>query len=101
MIIRFAASIESEIDEIRRHYDEQDPGRGDDFLERLFAALEYVEEDPWRCPFEETNPTSREIRRQLVRGYPYRVIFEPEDDAVLIVAVAHHSRRPGYWRHRR
>jgi plasmid stabilization system protein ParE len=37
-----------------------------------------------------------------LRRFPYLIIYEvwPED-SVLIVAVAHTSRRPGYWRRRR
>jgi toxin ParE1/3/4 len=34
--------------------------------------------------------------------FPYLLIIEQrQDDSVLIVAVAHTSRRPGYWRRRR
>lgn len=33
--------------------------------------------------------------------FPYLLIFRPVDsDTVLVLAVAHTSRRPGYWRRR-
>ncbi len=36
-----------------------------------------------------------------VRRFPYTLIYETRDDGqILIVAVAHGSRRPGYWRRR-
>jgi hypothetical protein len=40
------------------------------------------------------------IRSKSVRGYPYRVIYAMEPDAIFIIAFAHDSRRPGYWQGR-
>ena len=37
-----------------------------------------------------------------VRQFPYVLIFrEQSPDVIMVVAVAHTSRRPGYWRGRR
>ncbi len=41
-----------------------------------------------------------DIRRCLVHIFPYAVLFTVESDYVLIIAVMHCSREPGYWRHR-
>jgi toxin ParE1/3/4 len=40
-------------------------------------------------------------RYARVSRFPYVLIFRPVDEGtILIVAVAHTSRRPGYWRRR-
>ena len=39
-------------------------------------------------------------RMRLVRKFPYGVIFKRYSNHILIVAVAHLSRKPGYWRRR-
>ncbi len=39
-------------------------------------------------------------RMRLVRKFPYGVIFKSYSDRILIVAVTHLSRKPGYWRRR-
>lgn len=39
-------------------------------------------------------------RRYLLRRYPFGVIYRIEPERILIVAVAHGHRRPGYWRDR-
>ncbi|WP_407936397.1 hypothetical protein [Limnochorda pilosa] len=39
-------------------------------------------------------------RRVLVRGFPYQVVYHLRPDEIVIVAVAHLKRRPGYWRNR-
>ena len=36
----------------------------------------------------------------FVRLFPYRVFFTIERDYVLIIAVAHDKREPGYWKNR-
>ena len=39
-------------------------------------------------------------RRYLLRRFPFSVIYRIEPNRILIVAVAHGRRRPGYWRDR-
>jgi toxin ParE1/3/4 len=40
-------------------------------------------------------------RRMSLLGFPYSVVYRHDPESVLILAVAHHSRRPGYWRYRK
>ena len=37
------------------------------------------------------------IRKRMLRKFRYSLIYSIEKDALLILAVAHHSRRPEYW----
>ena len=37
------------------------------------------------------------IRKRNLRKFRYSLIYSVEQDGVLVLAVAHHSRRPGYW----
>ena len=39
-------------------------------------------------------------RRYLLRRFPFSIIYRPEPSRILIVAIAHARRRPGYWRTR-
>ena len=36
-------------------------------------------------------------RRQLLRRFPYSIIYQITADEVHVIAVPHHRRRPGYW----
>jgi hypothetical protein len=56
------------------------------------AALEDITESPGRPPREHG------VRRFRVKGYPYHLIRDERSG--LIIALAHTSRRPGYWRDR-
>lgn len=37
------------------------------------------------------------VRRRAIRRFPFSVLYRPGTDEVVIVAVAHRRRRPGYW----
>lgn len=38
-------------------------------------------------------------RRLLVGRFPYQVVYRLRATEIVIVAVAHLKRRPGYWKH--
>ena len=40
------------------------------------------------------------FRQVTVPRFPYRVVFLETEPEILVVAVAHERRRPGYWRAR-
>lgn len=42
----------------------------------------------------------RRVRRFILSGFPYDMIYTVLTDEIVIVAYAHHSRRPGYWKDR-
>jgi|SRR5215471_587731 len=46
---------------------------------------------PWRCA----------TRRFIMRRFPYSIIYSTASEEIRILAVAHQSRRPGYWRMRK
>ena len=41
-----------------------------------------------------------DIRRALVKQFPYGVIYSEEQQEILIIAVMHLHRKPEYWRNR-
>lgn len=40
-------------------------------------------------------------RRLVARRFPYSVIYTVVGEQIRVLAVAHHRRRPGYWRNRK
>ena len=40
-------------------------------------------------------------RRYLMKHFPYSLIYTVAAEEIRIFALAHHSRRPGYWRGRK
>jgi plasmid stabilization system protein ParE len=58
-------------------------------------AVQAISLSPERGPQVEEH-----TRRYLLRRFPYAVIYRAQAERVLVVAVAHMRRRPGYWRGR-
>jgi hypothetical protein len=44
---------------------------------------------------------SDRLKRLALRRFPFDVIVALSRDDIVVVAFAHHARRPGYWRDRR
>ena len=65
------------------------------------AAFETLEREPDKFAKLESIVVNEPIRRCLLRGFPYLVIYELFDDEVFVYSVAHASRRPNYWRRRK
>jgi len=66
------------------------------FDEAVEQALRDIARAPQRWP-----RGSHGTRRFLLRGFPYLLIFqETSAETIRILAVAHTSRRPGYWKER-
>ena len=40
------------------------------------------------------------IRRVIIKNFPFTIVYRPEADGIVVFAVAHHARLPGYWRNR-
>ncbi|MHB9102149.1 MAG: type II toxin-antitoxin system RelE/ParE family toxin [Sulfuricella sp.] len=46
-------------------------------------------------------PAKSNTRRMVVHRYPFFIVYRIDSDTLHVLAVAHHSRRPGYWVGRR
>ena len=42
----------------------------------------------------------RRARRFILSGFPYDLVYVVIDEEIVIVAFAHHSRQPRYWKSR-
>lgn len=101
MKLSLLAEAEAEIESARRYLNRQAHELGTRFLNDLDLTLLDISERPTSFPKMETLPDDEPYQRALLRIFPYAVIFEILTEEILIVAVAHTSRRPNYWLHRR
>lgn len=79
-------------------YDDQQAGLADRFLDEYSASLGRIESFPDSFSKYEFNQTSHEIRRAILKSFPYAVIYQIVDpESIVVIAVAHLSRKPAYW----
>jgi plasmid stabilization system protein ParE len=65
-----------------------------EFRAELENAFERIER------FPRTWPNRLGARRYIMRRFPFSVFYEIEGQDIAVIAVAHHKRRPGYWKGR-
>jgi plasmid stabilization system protein ParE len=95
MHARFLKSAQLEVDEAVEYFDGQRDGLGDRFEEDLRITVKAL----LARPLTGSRLTER-VRKFRMRTFRYNVIYVLDDDVAVIVAVAHHRRRPGYWQGR-
>jgi toxin ParE1/3/4 len=66
------------------------------FENAVNEALSLVATDPMRFP----KVDRRHQRCPLAEPFDFDLIYRRENDRIYVVAIAHHSRRPKYWRRR-
>jgi toxin ParE1/3/4 len=81
-------------------YESQRAGLGADFREDFRAGLVALQEgvvpgSPWPGRLGE-----RGVKRILLKRFPFSVVFVDTGSGKVVLAVAHHRRRPAYWRGR-
>jgi len=65
------------------------------FVAELDAAFEHIATRAETWPIYD-----HDTRRFLLRRFPYHGVYREESTRVVVIAVAHAHRRPGYWRAR-
>ena len=95
MIYRFHPEALDEYQKATLYYAERDSSLALRFVEAIEDAIRRVLESPqrWRVLDED-------VRRCLAHVFPYGILYTIEPDFILIVAVMHGSREPGYWKAR-
>ncbi|MCC6194482.1 MAG: type II toxin-antitoxin system RelE/ParE family toxin [Burkholderiales bacterium] len=93
--VRFVAPARAEFLAEVVYCNQVAPGQG----ARFTVAVEEATARALTFPLS-GSPSEPNVRRVVVRNFPFSVVYRPEADGIVVFAVAHHSRRPGYWRSR-
>jgi hypothetical protein len=93
--VPFLPEAREEFLDAAARYDMQAPGLGEVFIADVEHAVTRIAAFP-----EHGSPFLAGTRRVVLRRFPHSVVYEVSSAGLLIVAIAHHSRRPGYWRRR-
>ena len=85
----------AEYDRAARYYAGRDPALALEFIAAVEDVIARVLEGPERWA-----PLEAGIRRCLTRVFPYGILYAIEPSGIVILAVMHLNRQPGYWRSR-
>lgn len=95
--VRLHPAADAELTEALRYYEQEERGLGARFEAEIIRSIDRIRTAPEAAPV--VRPGG--IRRRIVSGFPYSLVYAVEPDRIRIMAVMHHKRRPGYWAGRR
>ena len=95
MRYEFQPEALAEFEEAARYLATRQSGLEIRFIQSVENAIARVLESP-----RAFRVFDGEVRRCLTHVFPYAVLYVIEPDYILILAVMHCHREPGYWRHR-
>lgn len=91
----FRPEAEAEFGEAQDWYEARSRGLGGEFVAYVAAAVEQLRDEP-----DHLQRVDGEVRRALVRRFPYAVLYLADSESVVVLAVFHTSRDPNGWRAR-
>ncbi len=96
MRLEFHAQAREEFLSAVSRYQAEVPGLGARFIAEVERCIGVLLEAP-----QIGSPVSRKLRRfALNDNFPFSIVYSIQGDTLFVIAVAHASRRPGYWKRR-
>lgn len=91
-IVEFLAKASEELEAAASYYDKHQPGLGYQFIAEVRKTRDRMVALPNAAP-----EVREGIRRRSIHRFPYHVIYRVAEEKIIVVAVAHKRRRPGFW----
>ena len=98
--LRIHEAAADEAAEAAAWYERERPGLSLEFEHAIDAALDLLEEEIVPLLTMPGIAGQRGLKRLILRRFPYSVVVFERDTEIIVIAFAHHARRPGYWRER-
>ena len=89
------SAAEVDFTESLKWYAERSIEAANDFDTEFDSAISQIAADPERFPMCDARH-----RYFLLRRFPFRIIYRITNSEIVVIAVAHGSRSPGYWANR-
>lgn len=92
MVLRFRPEVYGDLQDARDWYEARRLGLGDEFVIAVNQVLIRVDAVPKQFPIVHT-----EVRRALLRRFPYAIFFIDDQQERLVLAVLHQAVSPHRW----
>ena len=95
MIIRYLPDAFNDLNEALAYYNLRSPDAAQRFADAVLAEEQAILDFP-----EMAYSLGGKLRVRRVTRFPYSLVYLSLEGNILIIAVAHHKRRPAYWKSR-
>lgn len=89
--VKLVHTANSDLKKAVAYYSKVEPSLGLDFAEDVERALAYLRSDPKAFP-----KVRNEVRHTTLSRFPYNLFFTIGENEVLVLAISHFRKRPGY-----
>ncbi|MBT0811990.1 type II toxin-antitoxin system RelE/ParE family toxin [Litoribacter ruber] len=90
--LEFTGEARLDIQDFFNWYNLRKAGLGNDFVLCIESAINQILRDPMHC-----SPQFKDVRRKLVKRFPFHIVYILRDSLILIIGVFHTSRAPEAW----
>lgn len=98
--ITFDDEAVEELESAAQWYEARRQDLGIDLVRDVREALLRIASRPHAWPLAPNVPEHLNARRFVLRRFPYVVVFAELANEIRVLAIAHMSREPGFWRGR-
>jgi toxin ParE1/3/4 len=95
--IRLSPEAAEELEQAAIWYENEAQGLGARFIDTFENALTLLKEDYSPLIPLDGEAGSRGAKRIILHRFPFSLIVLPQKHEMIILALAHHSRKPAYW----
>ena len=93
--VRLLPEAKEELRAAAQYYEQLQPGLGLALLQEVRRAKLRIAERPKAARIERG-----EIRVRSILRFPYRIYYRIDSEEIIVIAIGHRRRRPGFWRMR-
>lgn len=100
MEVNISKEAAHELAEAAAWYEQEELGLGTRLIDAFEHAIQLLgEPNPPLTPLT-GSAADKGAKKLLLHKFPFSVIAIQRQETMIVVALAHHARKPGYWRKR-
>jgi len=92
MIVEILKLAQKELDDAVLYYEMEHHGLGRRFKMSVRQTVDRIKKYPTSWPIE-----NGEVRKCFVHKFPYKILYSVQEQKIVVLAIAHQHRKPGYW----
>lgn len=97
VLVQLHEEAQEELELAAEWYEHRRALLGDEFVEVIESSLRALRREYATLSAARQVPISLQVQRMHVARFPYQLFVVRRQTGFLVLAVAHHRRRPGYW----
>jgi hypothetical protein len=97
MHVTVSTDAAAELERAAIWYESEARGLGARLIDEFASAIQLLREPNPPLTPALNMAAARGAKKLLLYRFPYSLIIIQRDDGFIVIALAHHSKKPGYW----